>query len=66
LSSEAESLIRHLRRHGCHLKREGSAHSIWINPNTGQVEQIPRHAEISDQLAKKICRGLSIDERVRS
>ena len=36
-------LLRHLRRHGCHLKREGSAHSLWTNPKTGVVEAIPRH-----------------------
>ena len=27
------SLLRHLRRHGCHLKREGTSHSLWMNPN---------------------------------
>jgi len=55
-----ESLIRHLRKYGCYLKREGSAHSLWCNPNTGQVEAVPRHAEIPDILARKICRGLSV------
>jgi hypothetical protein len=57
-----ESLLRHLRRHGCYLKREGRAHSLWCNPQTGQVETVPRHTEISNLLAKKICRGLSIPE----
>lgn len=23
-------LLRHLRRHGCYLKREGGAHSLWV------------------------------------
>ncbi len=55
-----ESLLRHLRRHGCYLKREGRAHSLWCNPNTGAVEAVPRHTEISNQLAKKICRNLSV------
>jgi predicted RNA binding protein YcfA (HicA-like mRNA interferase family) len=59
-----ESLIRHLRRHGCYLKREGRSHSIWTNPNTGQSEAIPRHAEIADRLVRKICRGLSVDDKV--
>jgi predicted RNA binding protein YcfA (HicA-like mRNA interferase family) len=59
-----DSLIRHLRRHGCNLKREGRSHSIWTNPNTGQSEAIPRHVEIPDRLVKKICRGLSVDENV--
>ncbi|MFY9819889.1 MAG: type II toxin-antitoxin system HicA family toxin [Thermoanaerobaculia bacterium] len=53
-------LLRHLRRHGCNLKREGSSHSLWSNPATGVVEAIPRHTEISDVLVKKICRNLSV------
>ncbi|MCA1568587.1 MAG: addiction module toxin, HicA family [Acidobacteria bacterium] len=56
------SLLRHLRRHGCYLKREGSEHSLWTNPKTGAVEAIPRHTEISNLLAKKICRNLSVPE----
>ena len=56
------ALLKYLRRHGCHLKREGSSHSLWQNPRTGQVEAIPRHSEIPDQLAKKICCGLSLPE----
>ncbi|MHB8378262.1 MAG: type II toxin-antitoxin system HicA family toxin [Dehalococcoidia bacterium] len=60
-----EALLRHLRAHGCYLKREGRSHSIWANPNTGQSETIPRHNEIPDRLAKKVCHGLSVDDRVR-
>jgi hypothetical protein len=51
---------RDLLRHGCFLKREGSAHSLWVNPTSGAVEAIPRHAEIANALARKICRGLGI------
>jgi len=56
------SLLRHLRFCGCYLKREGGSHSLWCNPKTGQVEAIPRHAEIADILGRKICRGLSVSE----
>jgi predicted RNA binding protein YcfA (HicA-like mRNA interferase family) len=56
------ALLRHLRRHGCYLKREGRSHSLWTNPRTGNVEAVPRHTEIPDRLARKICRGLSIPE----
>jgi hypothetical protein len=59
------ALLRHLRKHGCFLKREGSAHSLWCNPNTGDVEAVPRHIEIADRLARKICRGLSVPEAGR-
>ena len=45
--------MRQLRRHGCHLKREGASHSLWTNPTTGVVEAIPRHADIPDMLARK-------------
>jgi len=55
-------LLRHLRQHGCHLKREGGSHSLWTNPRTGAVEAIPRHNEISDQLARRVCRNLSVPE----
>jgi mRNA interferase HicA len=56
------ALLRNLRYNGCVLKREGAAHSLWMNPRTGAVEAIPRHTEISNKLAKKICRSLSIPE----
>jgi mRNA interferase HicA len=53
-------LLQHLRKNGCTLKREGAAHSLWTNPATGAVEAVPRHTEISNILARKICRGLGI------
>lgn len=55
-------LLRHLRRYGCQLKREGRAHSLWMNPTTGSVEAVPRHTQIANKLAQKICRSLSIPE----
>ena len=57
-----QTLIKHLRRNGCYLKREGVSHSLWMNPRTGHIEAIPRHTEVSNLLAKKICRNLSIKE----
>ena len=56
------ALLKHLRRYGCYLKREGRSHSLWCNPNTGHVEAVPRHTEISDKLAKKIIKALSLPE----
>ena len=56
------ALLKHLRRQGCTLKREGRSHSLWMNPATGGVEAVPRHTEIPDVLARKICRGLSVSE----
>ena len=56
------ALLKHLRKDGCYLKREGREHSLWCNPRTGEVEAIPRHSEIPNKLAHKICRGLSVPE----
>jgi len=56
------ALLQHLRKHGCYLKREGRQHSLWTNPKTGATEAVPRHIEIANRLASKICRNLSIPE----
>ena len=56
------SLLQHLRRHGCYLKREGRAYSLWCNPQTGAVEAVPRHTEIPNSLTRKICRNLAVPE----
>lgn len=56
------ALLKHLRQHGCVLKREGGSHSLWTNPATGAVEAVPRHTEIPNILARKICRNLGIPE----
>jgi mRNA interferase HicA len=44
---------------GCYLKREGASHSLWINPQTGVTEAVPRHIEIKEFLAQKILRNLN-------
>lgn len=53
-------LIKHLISHGCVLVREGRRHSWWSNPNTNRRSSVPRHTEIKDLLARKICRDLGI------
>ncbi len=47
-------LERKLRFSGCYLKREGSSHSLWVNPSDGAMEAIPKHAGIKEPLARKI------------
>jgi mRNA interferase HicA len=54
------ALIRHLEQHGCKLKCEGSRHSIYTNPLNGYQTPIPRHREVADLLARKICRDLEV------
>jgi predicted RNA binding protein YcfA (HicA-like mRNA interferase family) len=55
-------LIRHLETHGCVLLREGGRHSVYVNHQRGKVSTVPRHREINDFLARKICRDLEIPE----
>ncbi len=53
-------LIRHLRAHGCELVREGRRHSWWHNPRQNERTSVPRHNEIDNHLARKICKDLRI------
>ncbi len=46
------ALLKHLRKNSCYLKRERRNHSLWCNPKTGHTEAVPRHTEISNNLAK--------------
>lgn len=55
-------LIRHLSDNGCFEVREGSRHSIWSNSRRDRRTAIPRHNEIGDLLAKKICRDLDVPD----
>jgi predicted RNA binding protein YcfA (HicA-like mRNA interferase family) len=53
-------LIRHLEQHGCALLREGGRHSVYVNRATGKSSSVPRHREIDDFLARKICKDLEV------
>ena len=53
-------LIAHLQSHGCELVREGARHSWWGNPANGRRTAVPRHTEVDDMLARKICRDLDV------
>ncbi|MBW3570598.1 MAG: type II toxin-antitoxin system HicA family toxin [Gemmatimonadetes bacterium] len=55
-------LLAHLSAHGCTLVREGGNHSWWGNPMNGRRSAVPRHTEIEDFLARKICRDLGISQ----
>jgi mRNA interferase HicA len=55
------ALVRHLEQNGCRLLREGGNHSIFAGPS-GRTSTVPRHTEINDDLAKKICKDLGIPE----
>ena len=55
-------LVRHLERYSARLLREGRANSVFVNQARGKVSTVPRHREINDFLARKICRDLEIPE----
>jgi predicted RNA binding protein YcfA (HicA-like mRNA interferase family) len=55
-------LVRHLESHGCRLLRDKGKHSVYVNQANNQTSAVPRHREINDFLARKICRDLGIPE----
>ncbi|HEV3002935.1 MAG TPA: type II toxin-antitoxin system HicA family toxin [Pirellulales bacterium] len=55
-------LIRHLETHGCRLLRDRGKHSIYVNSANSRTSAVPRHREINEHLAGKICRDLEIPE----
>ncbi|MHC4972041.1 MAG: type II toxin-antitoxin system HicA family toxin [Planctomycetota bacterium] len=55
-------LVKHLTAHGCELLRQGGRHSVFVNQARGRSSAVPRHKEINDILARKICRDLQIPE----
>jgi len=52
--------IKHLRENKCVFIREGAKHSVFFNPLTKRSSTVPRHNEIDNFLAKKICQDLGI------
>ncbi|MBT3413432.1 MAG: type II toxin-antitoxin system HicA family toxin [Candidatus Jacksonbacteria bacterium] len=55
-----QHLLKYLTKYNCELAREGGRHSIWRNKTTGDMTAIPRHNEVKDFLAIKICKDLGI------
>ncbi len=55
-----QALLKHLKEHDCELRREGARHSIYQNVHTGKRTSVPRHAEIDNTTARKICAQLGI------
>jgi mRNA interferase HicA len=50
--------LRHLEKQGAVFLREGTRHTIY---RKGVLKtEIPRHNEIVDELARKICKDLNI------
>lgn len=57
-----QEFIKYLAGNGCVFVREGSRHSVFFNPSVKRISTVPRHNEIDNFLARKICRDLGIAE----
>lgn len=57
-----KDLLKHLQKCGCVFIREGANHSVFFNPSIKRISTVPRHNEINNFLAKKICCDLGIRE----
>ena len=55
-------LVRHLEAHGCELLREGGRHSVFVNRRAGKASAVPRHNEINEHLARRICKDLGVPD----
>ena len=55
-----KGLVKHLLGNGCVFIREGANHSVFFNPALRRISTVPRHNEINNLLAKKICKDLGI------
>lgn len=55
-------LVRHLEKYGCRLLREGGSHSVYFNPASRKCSTVPRHREILEFTARKICKDLEIPD----
>ncbi|MFB2897144.1 MAG: type II toxin-antitoxin system HicA family toxin [Phormidium sp.] len=55
-------LIQYLELNGCLFLREGKKHTVYYNPLNRKTSAIPRHTEIVDVLARKICKDLEIPQ----
>jgi len=58
-----KEFLRYLQRQGCQLLREGGRHSWWCNPKSDKRSAVPRHTEIKERLAFKICKDLGIAKK---
>jgi hypothetical protein len=54
------ALLKHLAENSCEQLREGKKHTVYWNSLTRRTSTVPRHAEIDEWLARKICKDLHI------
>jgi len=52
-------LIKQITARGAVFVRHGSNHDIYMQPENGNTEPVPRHNEVKEFIAKKILKNLS-------
>ena len=52
-------LLKEIRKRGAVFIRHGKKHDIYVNPKTGIIEQIPRHPDVDEILARNIIKHFS-------
>ncbi|MGH9546487.1 MAG: type II toxin-antitoxin system HicA family toxin [Terriglobales bacterium] len=60
-----QDLIRHLEAHSCVLLREGAKHSVHHNPGAQRTSTVPRHREVKNLTAIRICKQLAVPDPLR-
>jgi predicted RNA binding protein YcfA (HicA-like mRNA interferase family) len=58
-------LVRHLEANGCVLLREGGKDTVYYNPKTQRTSTVPRHREIKNPTAVRICKQLMVPDPLR-
>lgn len=57
----AQGALAHDREeHGCKLYRKGGNHAIYVNSRSDRSSAVPRHREVNEFLARKICDDLQV------
>jgi hypothetical protein len=55
-------LVEHLTKNGCGIVREGKRHTVFSDKSETKTSVVPRHKEINEFTAKRICRDLGVPE----
>lgn len=58
-------LIKYFESSGWYLKKEGGNHTIYekiFDDGTRAIEQIPRHREVNEKLAKALIKKWKLDK----
>jgi mRNA interferase HicA len=55
-------LIKYLVENGCEFIREGANHSLYKNIKNGKLTTVPRHSDVKENLCRKICKDLGIND----